>query len=304
LILVGIALVLLVSLGAFAGKRAIDPTYRPPLLSSASGNVDLYEPGLGWALYESSVGGSSGYLMRADLELHGLKGTKLVADWTVQGVEKQSDLRRLAVEGQGRLIVPRSNSESRMVEQWIPRPPHTGLYQVHLVLRSVEGRAMDDDWTRTIYVVGRDCCRGYRTPMYASLLPKGWHLDEDFTPNREQRFVTLARGPAENSLDIDTSLIDPENKGGNPLEKAQELEEIVAQNGTGYQRLSWRRYPSRGALTVEWSYRLEGDAFTDIFFYRGRSGFAVLGRSAPKHFRETRDLTRLVARSVNPLPGS
>jgi hypothetical protein len=301
LVVVGIASTLLVSLGAFAGKSALDPSYRPPLLSNASGDVVLHRPKLGWALVDSATV-PSGYLMRADLDLRSLKSAKLVAEWTVHPVSRNNPERHLVIERRRQVIVPRSNSEDREIEKWISRPQHTGLYRVHLKLMSVEGKVFDEDRSGVIYVVGADCCERYRTPMYISVLPRGWRLDEDFAPNPEERFVTLARGPAENSLDIDTSLIDVENKGGNPLEKARELEELVARNGTGYRLLSWRQYQLRGGLAVEWSYRLEGDAFTDIFFYRGPSGFAVLGRSAPAHFRETRDLTRIVAGSVSPRP--
>ena len=222
LILMGIALTLLVSLGAFAGKSALDPSYRPPLLSNASGNVDLHEPELGWALFEGSAAGVSGYLMTADFDLHGLKNTKLVAKWIVRdtaGRKTEDSFRRL--------IVPRANSESRSIEQLVSRPEHTGLYRVRMILKPVGGKILDEDQTDAIYVIGTDCCRRYEMRIYTSLLPRGWRLDEDFAPNPGERFVTLARGPAENSLDIDTSLIDPENKGGNPLRSARKLEDLI-----------------------------------------------------------------------------
>jgi hypothetical protein len=304
LVLVGIALTLLLSLGAFAGKSALDPTYRPPLLSDASGSVVLRQQGLGWSLFERSLTGSSGYMMRADLDLRGLKNTKLILEWSVVAAGRRGLRRNLDIARVSRSIIPRSNSESRMVEQWIPRPRHAGLYRVRLALRPYRRSVLDEDQSDIIFVVGADCCSHYKTPMYTSLLPRGWHLDEDFAPNPGKRYVTLARGPVENSLDIDTSLIDPENVGGDPLKKARELEDLVARNGRGYKRLRWRHYQSKGSPTVEWSYRLEGDAFTDIFFYRGPNGFAVLGRSAPAHFRETRDLTRMVAESVDLRPES
>jgi hypothetical protein len=302
LILVGIGMTLVTSFGAFAGKKAIDPSYRAPLLSDASVTTHLHEPKLGWALFEGSSAGSSGYLIRADLTLQGLKGTNLVVDWDLQRVGRSGPRGQLIVRGRTRLAAPRSDDESRELQQWIPRPRHTGLYQVRLAVKSMNGEVGDGDRVGPIYVIGEDCCNHYRTPMYTSLLPRGWHLDENFAPNAEERFVTLAIGPAENSVDIDTSTIDPENIGGNPLEKARELEHIVAQNGIGYRRLAWRRYQQQGSLTIEWSYRLEGDAFTDIFFYRGPNGFAVLGRSSPRHFRETRDLTQMVAKSVDTQP--
>jgi hypothetical protein len=290
---------LVTSFGAFAGKKAIDPSYRAPLLSDASVSTDLHEPNLGWALFEGGGAGSIGYLIRADLRLQSLRGTKLVVAWDLRRVGRAGPRGRPIVRGRTQLTAPHSDDESRELQQWIPRPRHTGLYQVHLVVRSTNGEVGDDDRVGPIYVIGEDCCKRYRTPMYTSLLPRGWRLDEDFTPNAEERFVTLAIGPAENSIDIDTSTIDPENVGGNPVEKARELEHIVARNGIGYRRLAWRRYQQRGSLTIEWSYRLEGDAFTDIFFYRGRNGFAVLGRSSPRHFRETRDLAQMVAKSVD-----
>lgn len=302
LALVGLMLTLVLSLGVLAGKSAIDPTFRPPLLSNASGKVEFANPRLGWGLFDNDLSGASGYLMRANLELNGMKGRHLVTAWRIKEVDEAGspEASRSPVLSRIRKVTPSSNAERLAVEQLIPRPLHTGLYRIQVALKSPDGKVLDEDRSNPVYVVGKDCCERYKTPMYASLLPRGWHLDEDFAPNPGERFVTLARGPAENSLDIDTSLIDPKNKGGNPLEKARELRELLAQNGTGYRLLSWRRDQVRGSLTVEWSYRLEGDAFTDIFFYRGPSGFAVLGRSAPPHFRETRDLTRVIARSVDP----
>lgn len=298
LILTGLALTIVLSLGLLAGKSALDPSFQPPLLSNVSGDVEMADPKLGWGLLESGPTSSKGYLMRVDLDVSGLKNSDLVAKWAVFSLGKahgvESPLRQIE------RIPIHSKSDHQSLEKWIPRPRHSGIYRVHVAVWSEGGKLVDQDKSAPIYVFASDCCRTYETPMYAAPLPKGWALREDFAPNPEERFVTLAMGPGGSSLDIDTSLIDPENQGSDPLESAHELEGLLAKNAPGYKRLSWRVYRMDGNLTVEWSYMTEGDAFTDIFFYRGPSSFAVRGRGNPRHFRELRDLTRFVAQSIDP----
>jgi hypothetical protein len=122
-------------------------------------------------------------------------------------------------------------------------------------------------------------------------------LEENYEPNPGSRYVTLAKGPYENDLVIDTS----PHQRGSALDKANELEGLLANSDEGYKRLDRNLHHFDHRLVVEWSYEVEGDAFTDIIFYRGPNGYAVLGRSDRAHFRETRDLTRAVARSVRPM---
>jgi hypothetical protein len=296
LALIGLVLTLLLSLGILAGKSAIDPTFRPPLLSQASGSVEIAKRRLGWGLLESAPG----YLMQANLELDGMKGQHLITVWKIREIDKRGldDTRRSVAVSRIRRVTPRSNAERLAIEQLVPRPQRTGVYRVQILLRSAGSDVLDQDRTPPIYVMGSDCCHLYRTPMYTALLPKGWNFEEDFHPEPEDRFVTLLRGDHKNALVIDTSPLDPENIGGNPLKKARELRMLLAKNGLGYKFLDWRRYKDGGSLGVEWSYMIEGDAATDTFFYRGDNGFAVLGRGDPSHFREMRDLTRLVAGSI------
>jgi hypothetical protein len=202
-----------------------------------------------------------------------------------------------------RVEVASDREPNPTLEEWISAPKHSGRYVFRLKLTTPDGRVIAEDSSCPFFALGEDCCGRYETPTYVAQLPRGWHLRENYKRNPGDRHVTLGIGPYSNSIDIDTSVIDPENIGKSALPFQTKLEQLLATNGTGYHRI--RRHIFRaadGELVVEWSYKLEGDVLTDTLFFRGPSGFAVLGCSDETHFRETRDLTRLIARSVKAKP--
>ncbi|HSS32572.1 MAG TPA: hypothetical protein VLL27_04760 [Solirubrobacterales bacterium] len=307
LALAGLAAVIAAIGIAFAGKAAIDPSFSPPILANTSAAVEVETPGMGWALVPDNRSGARGYLERASVQLEGLKGDQLVPRWSIRAAGRASRAGEPVPEIASEPVTPDSNADHLTLRQWVPSPVHVGRYVSRLRLTTLDGRTVAADIGSPFFVLGRDCCRRYETPTFISRLPRGWHLREDFTPNDDDRHVTLAIGPFNNSIDIDTSVIDAENLNKSGLFFQHVQERGLAEGYADYSRIDKRVWQGPdGEPIVEWSYRVEGDAFTNILFYRGPSGFAVLGRSGPSHFRETRDLTRLIARSLvaKPVAGS
>jgi hypothetical protein len=303
IVLASIGLTVFTTLVAFVGKSAIDPSFSPPILSGTSASVQVKVPRMGRALVDGP-GDSHGYLTVASVDLDGLKNDALLPHWSLRAADASAPGVALkAVVVNGAKVSPAHETEHFALRQWIPMPASSGRYLLHLKLTTIDGRVVDGDTSTPFFVLGKDCCRRYETPAYVARLPRGWHLRENYDLNPGDRHVTLAIGPYSNSIDIDTSAIDPENVGKTALPFQAKLERSLAENGVAYRRISKHVFhASDGEPIVEWSYRLEGDVFTDILFFRGPSGFAVLGRSGESHFRETRDLARLIARSVEAKP--
>lgn len=306
--LVALALLLTVVLIAttVAGKSALDPSFSPPILSHASVSMVVGQPRFGRGLTRPQNAGTAsvssatvpdqlGYRLKASVEVEGLKGERLITSWRFIGAGRGGTT--VVDPAQVRRIIPRSNDEEETLRRWVPQPQHSGSYIAAVNLRARNGEEVASARSAPFYVVGDDCCAAYRTKTYEAILPKGWRLEENYAPNPGSRFVTLARGPYDNSVVIDTS---PHQSGGT-LDKTNGLEGLLANSGEGYRRLDRNLHRVDRHLVVEWSYEVEGDAFTDILFSRGPNGYAVLGRSDQAHFRETRDLTRAIARSVKPL---
>ncbi len=300
IVLASFALTIFTTAVAFVWKSALDPSFSPPILSGASASVQVKEPKMGHAII-SGPSGALGYRTRASVDLSGFKDDALLPHWSLIAMDAVgSNINRKVVATYGVEVSTDRESDHFALRQWMPMPVHSGRYLFRLKLMTIDGRVVAEDSSRPFFVLGKDCCMSYSTPAYIARLPRGWHLRENYKPNPGDRHVTLAIGPYGNSIDIDTSVIDPANVGKTALPFQAELERLLAANGVAYKRIS--RNVSRasdGEPVVEWSYELEGDVFTDILFFRGPSGFAVLGRSSESHFRETRDLARLVARSIS-----
>jgi hypothetical protein len=262
-----------------AGKSALDSSFSPPILSHASVSMTIGQPRVGRGLthFTQSAGIAStssdvapselGYSLKADLEVEGLKDEPLTARW------------RLVRPGESlgpawnERTIPSSNDDEETLRKWVPRPRNSGTYVVAVSLQGRNGEKIASTESSPFYVVGEDCCSVYRTQSYTAVLPDGWTLEENYEPNPGSRYVTLARGPYENALVIDTS----PHQHGSALYKANELEGLLASSDEGYQRIDRNLHRVDHRLVVEWSYEVEGDAFTDILFYRGPNGYAVLG---------------------------
>jgi hypothetical protein len=301
LVLLGVLLTAILATVILAGKTALDPSFSPPILSNTSASLDVKDPRLGRELVLSDGTRARGYVIEASLEMEGLRGDVLFPRWQFRKVgEVRDEVLRSSTSREGLdRIVPRSNDEVLRLRQWLQMPPDNGEYVVEVDLKPIGREVVASAKSAPFLAIGRDCCRKYETPSYKSVLPSGWSLEEDFEPQPEERFVTLAMGPYENSVLIDTSEVD-EYKHRDALDNAHELEDLLSSNGADYRRMAWRVRHREGGPIVEWSYEIEGDVFTNILFYRDGWGFAVRGRGGQKYFRETRDLTRMVARSVDP----
>jgi hypothetical protein len=307
LIAFALSLIMILVLTTVLGKSTIDSSFSPPILSHASVSMKVGQPRFGRGLthFDDSGSGAAhsgegdttagelGYRVKADLNAEGLKGEPLTARWRLIDSRGESS----GEPGEVGRTTLRSNDEEVTLRQWVPRPPRSGIYVVAVSLWARNGEKVTSAESPPFFAVGGDCCAAYETKSYTATLPQDWRLEEDYAPNPGARYVTVARGPYGDALVIDTS----PNQSGNALGKADELEGLLASSGEGYRRLDRKLRHNDHRLVVEWSYEIEGDAFTDILFYRGRNGYAVLGRSDRAHFRETRDLTRDVARSVKPV---
>lgn len=298
LLLFGLALTVVLAIGLIAGKTALDPSFSPPIISDASASLEARHPTLGRGLVPRGEDQARGYVVQANLEVDESKGSVLFIEWKLREVDGSKD--RVSSSVHLERYVPHSDNETRMIRDWLPMPRRSGEYVVEINLESFGGGTLASSRSAPFFVVGSDCCRAYRTPSYVASLPSGWQLEEDYEPNPEERFVTLARGPRDSALVIDTSAVD-EYKHRNALDNANELEDLLSRNAPGYRRIGWRVSDGDGGPIVEWSYEVEGAVSTDILFYRGDWGFAVLGRSEQPHFRETRDLARAVVRSIIPV---
>jgi hypothetical protein len=307
LIALALLLTAIIVITTVAGKSALDSSFSPPILSHASVSMTIGQPQVGRGLTHftesadtaatsSDVAPSElGYSLKADLEVEGLKGEPLTARWRlVRPGESRGQTLGTAWEER---TIPSSNDDEETLRKWVPRPRNSGSYVVAVSLQARNGEKIASAESSPFYVVGEDCCSAYETKSYTAVLPENWPLEENYEPNPGSRYVTLARGPYENALVIDTS----PHQRGSALDKANELEGLLASSDEGYRRIDRNLHRVDHHLVVEWSYEVEGDTFTDILFYRGPNGYAVLGRSDKAHFRETRDLARAVARSVRPI---
>lgn len=297
-VVTGVAVTAAAIVIAFAGKSAIDPSFSPPILSHPSATLDVKDPRMGWTLVAKE--GDPGYVAKAALDAAGVKGDVLIPHWSIRAVgagKRATPETKSAIDASS--IPLNARVQHFALRQWIPTPIQMGRYVSELRLTTSDGRVVVDSRSEPFFVIGRDCCRRYETPAYVAKLPRAWSLEEDYEPNPVGRHVTLANGPYGNSVLIDTSVKDPEKVGKTALSSQVELERGLADSYPGYSRLALRVFRADdGEPVVEWSYRVEGDVFTNILFFRGPSGFAVRGRSGDSHFRETRDLTRYIARSL------
>ncbi len=100
------------------------------------------------------------------------------------------------------------------------------------------------------------------------------------------------------SILIDTTL----DQNGDPADSARYLAGQLEDAEDSYTRLSFDRR-SLGGSAFEWSFEIGSTASTDIFFYRGQDGYAVLAKSPVERFREARLVARTIVRSLKDRAG-
>src|SRR5687767_6131587 len=309
-LLTGLGLTVAIAAGLLAGKAAVDPSFDPPFFSSASSDISFGEPevvrghtplGAYLRSLDDPAGGLSpdelraeGLVLRGRLELVGHSGRSLVPDWSLRAVGGDEPVPGETYPSEPR-IRPRASSESRMLAVWVPLPPRSGRYVVEFRLRSAAGRVLAESSTRPFPVLARDFFEPYRTPAYRAQLPANWRLVEDYAETNGRR-VSRAVGPDGLSVLIDTT----PNVSGDPADSARRLHQ-ASEGIPGYRVVKLQ--PARLGPTpvFEWSYQQDRRRYTDVFFFRGGDGFAVLAQGPRRRFSLIRSVAREVARSVRPV---
>jgi hypothetical protein len=310
-ILIGaIGLAVVIAGGLLAGKAAVDPGFDPPFFSKASSDISFGEPEVVRGhtrldAYLRSVDGPTGGLtpeelraegvvLRGRLELIGHRGRSLIPEWSLRAVGQDAPVPVEPYPSEPR-IRPRVGNESRMLAVWVPLPPRSGRYVVEFRLRSAAGRVLAESSTRPFPVLARDFFEPYLTPAYRAQLPADWRLEQDFEETNGRR-VSRALGPGGLSVLIDTT----PNTSGDPADSARRLHSSY-EGVPGYRVVKLQ--PARLGPTpvFEWSYQLGARRYTDVFFFRGGDGFAVLAEGPRRRFSLIRSVAREVARSVRPV---
>lgn len=313
--LVGAAAVAVVSAGLLAGKAAVDPTYHPPLVRSersAKLSVGFGEPhaARGHARlrdflatanqsregYDAAQLSSEGFVFDVRVELVGYRDAVATVGWSVLDSRTR---RRLAISlhPDTGAIRPRANDEVKRLSVWVPYPARAGKFVVRFRLTDAEGHLIRERTSAPFIALRKDFFRPYATPTYRARIPVGWKITQDYDPAPGGRFVTVARGPKGELLDIDTT---PRWKGV-LARSARKLEAIVGTQ-VGYRRLVFQPESLGTGDAFEWSFRLRRDPVykTDIFLRRGGDGFAILTVGRRGQYSELRALARSVARSIDP----
>lgn len=300
----------LIAAGVMAGRNALDPTFTSPIFPRSTSSAVVDRSMLGRRLvslesYEGYSGVAStsrvqpqlthrGYALNADLHVSGLRGDTLVSHWCLRRVGSPKGAISTRTFPRRETFVPRSDDETRHVGAWIEAPRHSGLYVTEVELVSLGGERVSHSKSKPFTVVAGDYFAPYKAASYTALLPKDWQLESSYELASRERYVTLALGPGNATVTIDTTL----NSKGDPAEDAKFLEGPYADGAEPYRRLIYRWEELGGRRSFDWSFRLGKTFYTDTFFYLGGNGYAVLGTSPASNFRETHDITRDVARSV------
>lgn len=295
--------------GLLAGKKAVDPTYHPPFLSSASSSLHFagHGPDRGHtrlvdylhAEGRPSRGLSSaelrreGFVFHTGVELKGYGRRTLKLQWTLQTA---ASARTVSVPTYGdAALTPRVNDYRRKVGVWIAAPSRSGTYTVNFTLRDAAGKTIDHARSKPFFFLAPTYFVRYRARTYTARVPAGWHFTERDAPQPLHRRVTQLTGPGSISVLIDTT----PNTSGDPAISAKTVESLT-RGIPGYHRLEFTRTTLGRNDVFEWSWQVGTLRHTDILFYRGGDGFGVRADGPGRRFTEIRTVAREVARSVTP----
>lgn len=307
LALIGASLSLLVATGFIAGKSALDPSYTPPLVSKGHISANFDEPAFGHGLTRlsryriaSAPGQATAQSLVRDLgyvftvSLHGGElgqGSRLIPRWRIRRRGTSTTLPLAVIPSRVGLRGREAGDEDAYVA-WIEEPARAGQFVVDFSLMS-QGEVVVKQTSAPFHVVTHGLLVPYRTPTYATGVPRGWRPTSDYVRASPHRFVTKLQGPHGMSILIDTTL----HETGDPAESARYMAQQFEDVEENYKRLSFGRR-GLGGSAFEWSFELGDHASTDIFFYRGKDGYAVLAESPADHFREARLVARDIVRSL------
>jgi hypothetical protein len=307
--------IIVISGGLLAGKAAVDPAFHPPLVArharlsvrfeerhAERGHVVLRDflaqtrqSGVGLSV---SKLGARGFVFAVRVELKGYRNAPVNVRWTVFDVASRQRV-ATAVHATTASVRPRSQSETIPVSVWVPYIKPRGTFFVRFRLIDTSGRVISQRDSAPFVALRRDFFTSYRTPTYTADIPAKWTISENYGAEKERRFVTLVHGPHNELLDIDTT----PNWSGDFEHHTRALEADVARaskaHGIFYRRIRLQRESLRGKA-FEWTFRLGRWQKTDIFFKRGRDGFAILTRGTPAQYSELRTVARDVAYSIRP----
>jgi hypothetical protein len=306
-VLAVLALTLVVATGLLAGKSAIDPSFSPPLVSHTDLAADFEEPAFGHGLVPLSkfeqvasrvegIGGgvapgALGYVFKVALTGGELDPSEpLRTRWRIRH-RGNTEALPLAMVSSTAAEGEDANGDE-LYEVWVEEPPRAGQFVVDFSLMSPAGPAVSGT-SAPLHVVTHGLLHRYVAGAYVAGVPEGWHVDSNYEPEPGHRFVTRLEGPHGMSVLIDTT---PGAKG-DPADSAATVESQLGHNGEPYKRLEFARRDF-GGPAFEWCFELGDQASTDIFFFRGGDGYAVLAESPESRFREARLVARAVARSL------
>jgi hypothetical protein len=246
--------------------------------------------------YDEAQLRSEGFVFDVRVELVGYHNAATTVDWSVLDAGTGRRLEVLLHPTTGK-IRPRTDDEVTGVGVWVPYPARAGKFVVRFRLVDAKGHVIRERTSAPFVALRKDFFRPYTTPTYRARIPAGWKLTQDYDPAPGGRFVTVARGPKGELLDIDTT---PGWKGVLGA-SARKLEVIVGKQA-GYRRMVFQRESLGTGAAFEWSFRLRRDPVykTDIFLRRGGDGFAILTVGRRGQYSELRALARSVARSIDP----
>jgi hypothetical protein len=301
--------------GLLAGKSAVDPSFSPPFFSTEAsstvrfGQAEVVRGGhttLGD--YLRSVGqddiglshgdlAEEGLVFRARLQVVGHRRDKQTIVWSLRHARtgRPLDVPTYAATS---VIRPTTDDETRTVKVWIGTPRRTGRYVVDFELHNARGRVVEHSKSEPFTVLANDFFVPYRSPSYRARLPRGWKFVSRYTPT-SGRFVTKVEGPRDVSVLIDTT----RNVVGDPADSAKKLHDF-SKGQPDYRLLKLQPAILGPNKVYEWSFEEHGRLKTDIFFYEGGDGFAVLAEGPRGRFAQLRAVAREVASSVRPIGGS
>jgi hypothetical protein len=307
LVSISASLSLLVATGFIAGKSALDPSYTPPLVSKGHISATFDEPAFGHGLTRlshyraASAPGQAttqslvrdlGYVFTVSLGGGDLDhGHRLIPRWRIRRRGTSTVLPLAAIPSRAGSHGRGAGDEDSYVA-WIEEPAHAGQFVVDFSLMS-QGEAVVSQTSAPFHVVTRDLLIPYRAPTYKAGVPRGWRSTSDYAHASPHRFVTKLQGPHGMSILIDTTL----DQSGDPAESARYMAQRFEDVEEDYKPLSLGRR-SLGGPAFEWSFELGSQVSTDIFFYRGKDGYAVLAEGPATHFREARLVARDIVRSL------
>lgn len=308
LVLAAVAITIVVASGVLAGKAALDPKFDPPIFSRSKAAVEFDEPPLGRGLttlagFLEDIGQppsdadqvpaqTQGYVLKASIQPGPYAEETLEATWQINPARSTDEGLQVPIYPDMSVVEP-DRAESPTLRAWIKAPDQSGRYVVDFSLRSESGDVVIEDRSDPFVVLADNFFAPYRAPTYSALIPKNWDKRSDYAPKGGRRYVTEAVGSGGISVVVDTTL----NMNGDPARSARTLEDDIPAN-RNYDRLKFRRAKLRGGKVFEWSYELDGRAYTDILFYRGGDGFGVVADGPPDRISEIRTVAREVARSI------